>query len=35
MITDIEVGPDGFMFVLSKYMGKAAIFRIDPINVRK
>ena len=31
-ITDIDVGPDGYMYVLSSYMDKAAIFRIVPIN---
>jgi aldose sugar dehydrogenase len=29
-ITDIKVGPDGYMYVLSKYMDKATIFRIAP-----
>jgi len=31
-ITDIDVGPDGYMYVLSSYMDNAAIFRIVPIN---
>lgn len=29
-ITDIEVGPDGHMYVLSNYMNKPTIFRIGP-----
>jgi aldose sugar dehydrogenase len=29
-ITDIKVGPDGYMYALSKYMNKATIFRIAP-----
>ena len=29
-ITDIKVGPDGYMYVLSLYMDKATIFRIEP-----
>jgi aldose sugar dehydrogenase len=29
-ITDIKVGPDGYMYVLSLYMDKATIFRIQP-----
>ena len=28
-ITDIEVGPDGYLYVLSKYMEKPTIFRIS------
>ena len=32
MITDIDIGPDGFMYVLSAYMGKPTIFRIVPIQ---
>jgi len=32
-ITDIEVGPDGYMYVLSKYMDKATIFRIAPKGI--
>ncbi len=31
-ITDIEVGPDGYLYILSSYMHKAAIFRISPVN---
>ena len=31
-ITDIEVGPDGFLYVLSRYEDKANIFRIIPKN---
>ena len=31
-ITDIDVGPDGYMYALSNYMDKVAIFRIVPIN---
>lgn len=27
-ITDIEVGPDGYLYVLSNYVNKATIFRI-------
>ena len=30
LITDIKVGPDGYMYVLSTYMNKATIFRIAP-----
>jgi aldose sugar dehydrogenase len=29
-ITDIKIGPDGYMYVLSDYMSKATIFRIAP-----
>jgi aldose sugar dehydrogenase len=29
-ITDIEIGPDGYMYVLSAYEDKATIFRIVP-----
>jgi glucose/arabinose dehydrogenase len=29
-ITDIEVGPDGYLYVLSNYVNKATIFRIMP-----
>jgi len=29
-ITDIDIGPDGYMYVLSNYMGKPTIFRIVP-----
>jgi glucose/arabinose dehydrogenase len=29
-ITDIEVGPDGYLYVLSNYVNKATIFRITP-----
>jgi len=32
-ITDIKVGPDGYMYVLSKYMNKATIFKIAPKGV--
>lgn len=31
-ITDIDVGPDGYLYVLSNYHNKATIFRIVPIN---
>ena len=31
-ITDIEVGPDGFMYVLSYSKDRANIFRIAPID---
>jgi aldose sugar dehydrogenase len=31
-IADIEVGPDGYMYVLSGYQDKATIFRIVPVN---
>jgi aldose sugar dehydrogenase len=31
-ITDIDVGPDGYLYALSSYMDKATIFRIVPIN---
>jgi aldose sugar dehydrogenase len=31
-ITDIDVGPDGYLYVLSNYMGKPTIFRIVPIQ---
>jgi glucose/arabinose dehydrogenase len=31
-ITDIDIGPDGYMYVLSNYMGKPTIFRIVPIQ---
>jgi aldose sugar dehydrogenase len=30
LITDIKVGPEGYMYVLSTYMNKATIFRIAP-----
>jgi glucose/arabinose dehydrogenase len=33
LITDIQVGPDGYMYVLSTYMNKATIFRIAPNGV--
>jgi aldose sugar dehydrogenase len=33
LITDIKVGPDGYMYVLSTYMNKATIFRIAPKGV--
>ena len=29
-ITDIEVGPDGFLYILSRLEDKASIFRIVP-----
>jgi len=29
-VTDIEVGPDGYMYVLSKYKSEATIFKIAP-----
>ena len=29
-IQDIDIGPDGYMYVLSNYMGKPTIFRIVP-----
>jgi aldose sugar dehydrogenase len=29
-VTDIEVGPDGYMYVLSNYKSKATIFKIAP-----
>jgi glucose/arabinose dehydrogenase len=32
-ITDIKVGPDGFIYVLSDYMDKVTIFRIAPKGV--
>jgi hypothetical protein len=32
-ITDIKVGPDGYMYVLSNYMDKATVFRIAPKGV--
>ena len=32
-ITDIKVGPDGYIYVLSVYMDKATIFRIAPKGV--
>lgn len=32
-ITDIKVGPDGYMYVLSNYMNKATIFKIAPNGV--
>jgi len=32
-ITDIKVGPDGYVYVLSNYMEKATIFRIAPRGV--
>jgi glucose/arabinose dehydrogenase len=31
-ITDIDVGPDGYMYILSSYMGKSSIFRITPVT---
>lgn len=31
-ITDIQVGPDGYMYILSGYEHKATIFRIVPAN---
>ena len=31
-ITDIEVGPDGYLYVLSSYHSKATIFRISPVK---
>jgi glucose/arabinose dehydrogenase len=31
-ITDIKVGPDGYMYVLSKYDNKITIFKIAPRN---
>lgn len=31
-VTDIDVGPDGYMYTLSNYMDKVTIFRIVPIN---
>jgi glucose/arabinose dehydrogenase len=34
-ITDIEVGPDGYMYVLSAYKDKATIFRIVPAVAEK
>ncbi len=30
LITDIEIGPDGYLYILSKYQNKPAIFRISP-----
>ncbi len=29
-ITDIDIGPDGYMYVLSNFVGKPTIFRISP-----
>lgn len=31
LITDIDVGPDGYLYVLSNYKGKPTIFRITPV----
>ena len=31
-ITDMDIGPDGYMYVLSNFMGKSTIFRIVPIQ---
>jgi glucose/arabinose dehydrogenase len=31
-ITDIEVGPDGYLYVLSNYLNKGTIFRIAPVG---
>ena len=32
-IADIDIGPDGYMYVLSNYMGKPTIFRIVPAQI--
>ena len=32
-VTDIEVGPDGYMYVLSLYMNKLTIFKIAPKGI--
>ena len=34
-ITDMDVGPDGNLYVLSKYLDTPTIFRISSINITK
>jgi len=31
-ISDIQVGPDGYLYILTHYKNNAQIFRIVPIN---
>jgi len=31
-ITDMDVGPDGYLYILSNYKNKATIFRVSPIG---
>jgi glucose/arabinose dehydrogenase len=34
-ITDLDVGPDGNLYVLSKYLDTPTIFRISSANISK